>query len=241
MKKAIVMLVCLWMITGCSDAKQDLPQRILQQLQTLPEQTLAIGPNQVKPLYSYYLPVGIGRRDSTELSEVFVKDGYRMVLNFDPSAVIIRSYYQEQVVDTQTSPSQKQDVMASFVPPKMEQQQGKWIYTGNYLTSNREIFPYTLQLIENEDSYLLYFDATLLKLYTYVPAGEVPSMLRSMVSIASSLEYEKEAVLKQYSMKSAKETSKKNLDYLEQRLPSQGSLKDLLEGNTNLQTEGDEP
>lgn len=240
MKKWIVALGCVAFLCGCQ-SQAELSMRVLTQLQQLPQQKLSIGVNQVKPLYSYYLPAGVGRRESNELSEVLLKDGYRVIMNFDPSAIVIHTYYRESQEDTQTTPTQKQELIKQFQVPTMEQDGEKWIYTGNYLTTNQEVFPYTLQLLKHEDSYLIYFDTTLLKLYTYVPEAEVSSMLKMMVLLSSSLEYEERAVLQQYSMKFSEKHNENNLHYLEQVMPATGSLQDLLEAHPDIIEHGDMP
>lgn len=235
-------MICMLILSGCGSNDGDLPQRVLDQLAQIPEQQLSAGSNHTKQFYAYYLPADMGRRDSNQLSEILIKDGYRMIMNFDPSALIIEQYYTEKQEDEpEPMPIEKKDLLEQFVEPQMMQEDTTWIYTGNYLTSSLEIYPYTVQLIQNEDAYLLYFDGTLIKLYTYVPEAAVSSMLKSMITIASSLEYEKEAVLKTYSLKSLEENRQETLNYLEHNLPSTGSLQDLLEPKSQNRNQGDMP
>lgn len=227
MKKVFAAVLCALILGGCGSQGADLPQRILTQLNELPEQSLSIGSNHNKRYYSYYLPAGMGRRDSNALSEVFTKDGYRMIMNFDPSAIVIKNYYKEDEEDTETAPTSANS-LDQFIEPKMEQEEHKVIYTGNYLTSGRTIYPYTLQISENNGWYLVYFDGTIVKIYTYVPAAAVSSSLKAMMMLASSIKYNEEEILKVYSMKALGNTKQESLDYLEQHLPSSGSLEELL-------------
>lgn len=228
MKKVFAAVMCALILVGCGSLEADLPQRVLTQLETISEQSLSIGNNHKKKYYSYYLPAGMGRRDSNELSEVFTKDGYRMIMNFDPSAIVIKNYYTQDEEDAKTAPTPSSDLLAQFLEPKMEQSNNNVVYTGNYMTSSREIFPYTLQLSKNDHFYLLYFDGTIVKLYTYVPAAAVPSSLKAMILLSSSLDYEEDKILEDYSMKSLENTNQNNLDFLEQHMPSSGSLEELL-------------
>lgn len=222
MKRLAVAFLTLLLLGGCAISEEDLPDQILVQLQGLENQELAAGNNMKKPFYSYYLPPSIGRRDSNELSEVFIKDGYRMIMNFDPSAIVINAFYKSEDTDTSAS------VKPEFLEPEVKQEQNKLIFTGNYLTTTYKVHPYTLQVVQSNDFYLLYLDGEIVKMYSFVPRAEVESMLKVMIRIMSSLNYDEEYVLQKFSMKSLEETNKKSLDYLEQNLPSSGSLSEIL-------------
>lgn len=226
MKKLAAAILTLLLLGGCAISEEDLPNEILAQLENLQNQKLAAGNNMKKPFYSYYLPSGVGRRDSSELSEVFIKDGYRVIMNFDPSAIVINAFYksEEEKSDTTTTASGKQE----FQTPKLTKEENKLIYTGNYLTNTYQVYPYTLQVVQSKDSYLLYLDGEIVKMYTFVPRGEVESMLKMMMRTMSSLSYDEKYVLQKFSMKSLEETKKKSLDYLEQNLPSTGNLSEIL-------------
>lgn len=228
MKKLAAAILGLLLLGGCAISEEDLPNQILIQLKGLENQQLAAGNNMKKKYYSYYLPPGVARRDSNELSEVFMKDGYRVIMNFDPSAIVIDSFYKEkEEADTTSSAS----VKVEFQEPTVKQEDQTLIYTGNYLTTTYQVHPYTLQVVQSKDSYLLYLDGEIVKMYTFVPRAEVESMLKMMIKTMSSLQYDKEAILQRFSMKSLEETNKKSLDYLEQNLPSSGSLSEILSGS----------
>lgn len=229
MKKLAAALCCVLLLGGCAISDDDLPNAIQEQLRALPQMELTVGNNMNKKFYSYYLPPGVGRRESNALSEVFMKNGYRIVMNFDPSAVVIHKFYENSEEETEEATSNQ--VMDQFLEPKLTVEGDKYTYTGNYLNIDKQVQNYTLQVIQSEERFLLYMDGTIVKLYTYVPSGEVSSSLKAMVRIMSSIQYNEDLILQNYSLKSLEETNKKSLDYLEQHLPSSGNLNDLLNGN----------
>ena len=247
MKKAFAAVMCLLLLSGCI-SQADLPQRVLEQLTTFAKETGTVGINRRKGYYSYYLPQGVGQRDANELSEVLVKDGYRVVMNFDPSSIVIKNYYgdteetdETTKTDTAKAP-QKQDVLkqVELMEPTMDKQPTKIVYRGNYLNATQEVLPYTLQLMASNGYYLVYLDGALIKLYAYVPGGEISAVLRAMLTLMISVEYHETKILKDYSLKSIPQTKKKNLDYLEKNIPSSGSLGELLEGDdSNTVPQGD--
>lgn len=224
MKKLAAVILASLLLGGCAISEEDLPNQILTQLQGLQNQELAAGNNMKKQYYSYYLPPGVGRRDSNALSEVFMKDGYRVIMNFDPSAIVINAFYKETQEDVETAAS----VNTEFQAPSMKEEDGKIVYTGNYLTNTYQVHPYTLQVVSNQDSYLLYLDGEIVKMYTFVPRAEVTSMMKMMLRMMASIKYDEKYVLQNFSMKSLEDTNRKSLDYLEQNLPSSGSLSEIL-------------
>lgn len=226
MKKLFAALLCVLLLGGCANSSEDVPDRILAQLQNLKEQALSIGNNMNKPYYSYYLPPSIGRRNSTVLSEVFMKDGYPLVMNFDPSSIVIDHFYQSG--GEEIGNGDRSELADEFLLPQMREENGVYTYTGNYLTSMNHVYPYTLQIAQSSGQYLLYLNGGMVKMYTYIPAASVSSFLRSMILIMSSIQYDETSILADFSIKSSKEANKKSLDYLEQNLPSSGSLSDIL-------------
>lgn len=241
MKKVFAAILCFLVLCGCESREADLKQRIYDELGTLSTELQSPGSNRMKSYYSYYLPQGIKQRDANRLSEVLVKDGYRLIMNFDPSAVVIKNYYTQtdQEADADTSASIDKEKAAELTAVHMEEQGNKTLYTSNYLNANRELFPYTLQLMKSEGAYLVYLDGSLVKLYTYLPAAAVPSALKSMFLLMTSVSYDKDKVLEDFSLKSLTAAKKQNLDYLQSHLPSSGSLDELLNPKPDETGSGD--
>ncbi len=245
MKKKVPALACALLLCGCVN-QAEVPKRVLSQLERQNKEQQEIGYNHTKELYTYYLPQGMGRKESTRLSEVFTKDGYKIVMNFDPGAIVIRKYYTETDTtetksDTITSPSESKEIVNEKLTPKMKEEDNKIIYNGYYYSASKHMFPYTMKLIMNDGMALVYLDASIVELYAYVPIASIPTFAKSMMTIATSLSYDETTILKEFSLKSLQETKKQNLDYLEQHMPSSGSLEELLNPNEQNPPTGDMP
>lgn len=227
MKKVFAAILCVMVLCGCESRDADLNQRVFDELEHFSGDALSIGSNRNKRYYSYYLPQGIKQRDANDLSEVLVKDGYRMVMNFDPGIIVINNYYAENA-DAESTASLNPQQAAELTAVSMDSQGDQTIYSSHYRTVDHEVFPYTLRLMKTDGNYLVYLDGSLVKLYTYLPAAAVPSALKAMYSLMTSISYDKERVLEDFSLKSLAQTKQENLDYTQSHLPSSGSLEDLI-------------
>ena len=275
MRKAFVAMLCMILLSGCQGAKSDLPDRILKELNELTTQEFQGGTNRFKRRYAYYLPQGMGQRDSSELSEVLIKDGYRLIMNFDPGAIVIKEYYAQQNGEEDSSDEtndkndlrEDQDALGSQGTAEghehkegeeqsdegmasgqynstpdvitMENDGNRTVYRGSFRSEDEIEWPFTLQLIQGADAYLVYLNAAYVKLYTIVPSVQLSPMIKAMFTLTYSVRYDKDAILKAYSLKSLTQTKKEALDYLEQHLPSSGSLQELLESE-NVDAEKDD-
>lgn len=94
MRKFIVIAGCLCLLSGCAKSTEsDLPQTIQTFLKEQSTMAVSLGANHSKDYYKYYLPLDMGIKDSTQLGEVFTKNESMILMNFDPSALVIYNYY----------------------------------------------------------------------------------------------------------------------------------------------------
>lgn len=219
MKKIFTIIVFCMLLSGCTSKSVDLSSQIKHELSKMQEWKV-LGTNMRKPLYSYYLPQGVGRKDSTALGEVFRIRNHLLVMNIDPSYVVIKKFYEkkESLTEQDVSVLQKEDIM---------------VYEGTYQTIDNTYHKYKLSIREQENLCVLYFNGEFVNFYTIIPRSEVVSFLKAIMKIASSVVLNSERILSNYSMKTIENVKKKSLDYLEKNLPSNGSLNELLEGNKN--------
>lgn len=223
MRKWIVIVLSIFLCSGCANTGDELPGRMEAYLQSFASQDVVLGSNMNKYYYSYYLPLDMGRRESNALSEVFSKHGYRVVMNFDPSAIVIEEFYKETKTTNEESSIEDKSIKATYV-----EAESKWIYSGYYKNINGVTYPFSLQMIDHQSHVLLYLDGEVVKFYTYIPRAEVMSFMKSMMKITTSISYDKELVINDYSLKQLADVKKQNIDFIDQHLPSSGSLADLL-------------
>lgn len=109
MKKALAIASCLVLLSGCAKSfESDLPQRIETYLKQQSTQMHSLGANKSKYYYKYYLPLDIGIRDSTQLGEMFVKNDSLLLMNFNPSSLVIYHYYNKDEEAAQKEEKERQ-------------------------------------------------------------------------------------------------------------------------------------
>lgn len=216
MKKVVLFMLSLILLSGCA-AEADLSNQVLTMLQEKSTLDPFHDTNMSKTYYSYYLPRDVGRGKGNSLSGVYIKDGYKFVMNLDASQVIIEEYYTEEAVEVVN------DVI-------MNTSEAGFTYQGSYINAAEEIKNYTLRLEKLTDGYY-YIDlaASGLRFYSIVPYAEVKSLLNCMITMMRSVKIERQLILNDFSLKSATAQQQKNLDYLNEEVPVDGYIKDLVE------------
>lgn len=263
MKKYIGLCVLSLLLFGCSATSED---QIKKQVDNILSQQVSdveiAAINYSKPYYSYYLPTDVKISESNELSSVLNKDGFKIILNFTPSAIIISEYYvnfdeekdleiefknyteenlksliQDERLRLQTHNAEKADKEVDLketidYTPTFSKQANQMLYSGQYEGKNNTPYYYQLRLIKVNDTYYIHFDGTLLTLTSIVPATEVDDIVYRMLVIAKSINYDKEKILKDYSLQYELEKMEQRFqeqhDYINRNLPSEGYLEDLL-------------
>lgn len=108
MKKFLALACCLLLLTGCAKTfESDLPQLVNDLLQKQSTMVSTYGTNRTKDYYKYYLPLNMGTRESTQLGEIFIKDESTILMNFDPSSIIIHEYYSGDENETEEQKEEK--------------------------------------------------------------------------------------------------------------------------------------
>ena len=97
MKKVACLMLTL-LLCGCQVNETDLKNELTSELNELSDQDPVAYTTMNKPLYSYYLPKDVGRIQSNPLSSLFMKDGVKFIMNFNPNEVVIHDYYQMDTV-----------------------------------------------------------------------------------------------------------------------------------------------
>ena len=94
MKKVVLLMLSLFLLGGCA-SEADLSNQVLTLLQEKSMLEPFNDTNMSKKYFSYYLPRDVGRGTGNSLSGVYLKDGYKFVMNLDASQIIIDEYYTE--------------------------------------------------------------------------------------------------------------------------------------------------
>lgn len=226
MKKLFVMLISAFLLCGCVDTKtiaDDIQDTLLKvnKMERIP------GSNMNKYYYNYYLPAQVKRIESNEMSEVFQSDGYDIIMNFDTSAIIINNYYNE-TSKTSDATGSASPALTQKELQNVEKKIGKdktMVFSGRYENSVYQDYPYTLTIAQGtSEDYVMHLDGTVVDFYSVIPAAKVNSTIKIMMKIAKSLRFERDLVLRDFSMRRAQQNKKQNLDYLSEKYPEEGYL-----------------
>ena len=216
MKKVVLLMLSLFLLGGCA-SEADLSNQVLTLLQEKSMLEPFNDTNMSKKYFSYYLPRDVGRGTGNSLSGVYLKDGYKFVMNLDASQIIIDEYYTEAPAEPVSE-------------VQMETSPAGMVYQGSYINTAEETKNYTLRLEKLTDGYY-YIDlaASELRFYSIVPYAEIKSLLNCMLTIMQSVKVERQLILNDFSLKSATAQQQQNLDYLNEEVSVDGYIKDLVE------------
>ena len=216
MKKVVLLMLSLFLLGGCA-SEADLSNQVLTLLQEKSMLEPFNDTNMSKKYFSYYLPRDVGRGTGNSLSGVYLKDGYKFVMNLDASQIIIDEYYTEAPAEPVSE-------------VQMETSPAGMVYQGSYINTAEETKNYTLRLAKLTDGYY-YVDlaASERRFYSIVPYAEIKSLLNCMLTIMQSVKVERQLILNDFSLKSATAQQQQNLDYLNEEVPVDDYIKDLVE------------
>lgn len=260
MKKRIF-LICALLCCACTPLSEtDVNKRIVTVLKRTAKTDQIAVANRSKPYFSYYLPSDMGVKKANATSAVLNKDGYDIIFNFSTSNLVIHEFYtdlsddnqedimikqyseeslksldeQQLLIEKQKDEKDKanqQSVKISYAINK-EEKQGIVTYRSHYNAVNDKGLMYLLKIKRVNDDYYIHLDGTIASFTAAVPAEEVDKVINSMMIILKSIRYDKEKVLKdfslQYDLKAMEEKFKENKDFIYQNLPSEGYLEDLI-------------
>lgn len=217
-------VACLWLallLCGCQVNEADLKSELTNEFHELSDQAPISYTTMNKPLYSYYLPKDVGRLQSNPLSSLFMKDGVRFIMNFNPNEVVIHDYYQASTTYELEEP--------------VENESSDLFYdvTGTFKGSDHRYHKYECQITELEDgSYLLLLDMEYVNFTAVLRAVQIQPLVHSMFIIAKSLQYDSDEVIALYSLRSSSDSVMSDLDEFNKELPDSGSLSELIEGQS---------
>lgn len=233
MKKALLLSAVLLLLSGCAKAEigSDAMRSILKQStqnHARPSTTMT------KKYYNYYLPGEVGRKASTPLSEIFRKDGFEIIMNFNASAIIIDRFYLNEESDKKDSSKEAKSLSLASLSKKQKlsitmkkDKSGNMQYRGVYQNGNDRYFPYELfvQTLDKKQ-YLLHLNGTIVDFYALIPAAQINPAVTTMMKIMQSIEYDKKQIVADFSLKKAEQNRKDNLNYLNGRYAEEGFLVD---------------
>ncbi len=216
--KKLALLLCALLLSGCKVDHVKIQDGITNELIKMTEYEPIYYTTMEKPLYSYYLPKDVGRISSNELSSLFVKDGIKFIMNFNPNKVVIHDYYYKDKVVTAEELTVNEESNLYYDA------------TGTFKGSDKRYHYYDVKVTHLKDNnYLLKLDMSYVNYLAVVKPVEIKPLMKSMFTIAKSIHFDADYVVSEYSLKSTSESVKVSLEEFNEELPESGLLSDLIE------------
>ena len=220
MRKITLLLFCLC-LCGCS-AQGSLDGRLQAACTQASALTINVHADNVKDLYSYYVEPGVGRRNSTASSNVFVLDNQEFIMNLNIAEIVnVKLYDQTQSV---TLPQGERWLSVSEGEFADVQGRTQKYAAGLMAAANGQV----MVMVKT-----LYFTFTGLSNETGAPA-----LAGEMIKIARTATVDEDAVLKAYSSRTKISYVKENLNLFEDDIPENGRLEEMMP-NKPVHTGGD--
>lgn len=216
--KKLALLLIVFVLCGCQVNMTQIKNDITKEIESMSDHEPISYTSMEKPLYSYYLPKDIGRISSNEISSLFIKDGVKFIMNFNPNKIVVHDYYRKNIV------------LSSLKPIVNHETDKFYESNGNYLGSDHRYHEFKCEIIELEDNnYLLKLDMAYVNFIAVLKPVQLEVMIHSMFVIAKSIQYDADEVVQKYSLRSTSESVKVDLDEFNDELPDSGSITNLIE------------
>lgn len=217
MRKLLLICSTLFLLCGCVIEESELAETLYTTLKEQEETKPVYDVNMSKNYYSYYLPKHMGRVKSDDLSSIFLKDNYKVIMNFDASQIVINEYYNKEF---------EPDV---FNELKVTKDDGEsFVFNGSFFNAYDIAHPYNIKIEKlAPNQWMMKLKADYALFYAIVPHAELASVIEDCFVIAKSIRYDSTKILNDFSLKSASEAVKQSLESLNQEVPVDGYLKDL--------------
>ncbi len=221
--RKIGMLLLMLLLLGCSanpaELEDDLKLSLMHQAQ---KPTACLADNH-KPLFSYYAEPSVGKRESTETSNVFLIWDTEVVMNLDISTVMNSKYYPDAM-----SIKKKTDDEIVYLHDK-------------YIDCKGDEYDYVLSLyLLQNGKYYVDFQTHFVNFYAAVDFALIDEIVTQMMKISQSVEVDELAVITYYSSKPADEHEREKVDLFQEQIAENGRLDELLGTDNSGSFEEDE-
>lgn len=211
----LILLIAL--LSGCSNQAVSLQQDLDTSLAEVSQSGITVKADNTKEFYSYYLEPSIGRRSSTEFSNLFVKDGQEFVMNLNAAQVVNDAYYQ--TVTTESMNFDSFTVLAKS--------------TGEYVTTKNDQDTYEAIVFQNTNqSVIVSLTTHYFSFYGITNRVLASSLAQEMLKIARTTSVNEKAILSAYSSRKQINYRKESLDLFGENRPESGRVEELITDKT---------
>lgn len=208
-KKILVILVTLIILSGCSAKPINIDQSINDAL----AKPLPLGTNHTKSYFRYYLPLDANLRQSTQVSSLVYYQDSLVLIQLNVSNIVTKQYYSD---DQETK-------------PLLEVPDGSGYETieGVYQDRDGENRNYVLAYKEVGKQYVFVLTNEYVEITTIVPTSNANLTLEMMFTVMRSVQVDEEKVVATFSNKEIINYAPIREEFFEVAIPESGSLIDM--------------
>lgn len=212
-RNIIGILLILLMCCGCSTMQvSNLDAYVDKSVQEALALDVSRYQTNKKSYYSFYLPLSVGRRQTTESSDVLVVNGREIQMSLNASAVVSEKYYNSQATYLNTV----ENDAAVF---------SKVYQTLNYLNKD---MTFSVNLFEIDRSHYLMVRTMYFYYLCECELYEIPDLLRAILSVARTTSINSQEIINDYSSKEVISYSNEAKSIFAQNVPENGTLEQML-------------
>ena len=211
MRKILLLLFVILLLTGCSSNAKSVDVIINESIQRNLNIPAVKYRNNSKDLYEYYLPLYVGKVQSTQTSNIFKHSGYEIVMNLDVSAVISNLFY----VNDQEKYKKNENAI--------------YHNNGTYLDVEQNKINYALHLfVDDEEKYYVQLNTNYFDFYSNVDLQHIDDTIDTMFTIAKSARVKANEIVSVYSSKPKPKLEVKKDELFDVYISENGHLDELI-------------
>ena len=217
MKKVMIVLAALVLLSGCTMYPADLSMTVNERLAEVQAEK-ADKPYYNSTYYYYYTEPSIGRIASDQTSNTFSLNGTRFVMNLNIPSIINNSYYQ--------AAAGSEDDTASSMVAEVET-------TGTYTDYDDDEHEYSVKIYNNDGNYYTIVSTPYMEFYAVSSKYESAELAGEMLRIARTIRIMSDHILADFSNRQVISYSRKKLELFQNIAPENGVVDELFGNSKN--------
>jgi len=215
MKKSLVLL--LWLsitLSACQASSLSLPERYDAALAEALEMPTAKHRSMNRELFSYYLPLHMGRQDATLTSVQLLSRSQTLVLSLDIINMLNQAYYRD---------------VSNPIRSALRRESAIYIQEGYFNRFDSVRVPFMIIASELSDALVfLQLQTDTFIISSIHPQAVSAELLIDMMSIARTTQVHRDLVVAQYSNRDVITYQRENLNIFSQIAPESGTVIDMI-------------
>jgi|GEM_PF-5306755 len=212
--KICLLLIALFLLTGCAVGSSEFSVRMDQVMKESSMRKATTYQNNHKRLYSYYLPVSMGKRESNSISTILEVSGYETIMNLNVENVLAERYYNGADVSIKSLLNTDLIYTKKGTYTNFEGKEQQYAIYINRLSNGTSF----IVLKTNHFTYL-----------TNVDFNDVSAVVQQLFTVARSTRINEEEIVSFYSRREVLNYDIKIVEIFQEKVPVNGDLFTLLQ------------